>query len=76
MIDLTEALSRAYINAEGDLSSTAAYLAEMDVPESINGPVADLCAAAIEIVDGTRSVFTEHGQDARELRRFVGRALP
>lgn len=33
-----------------------------------NSPVAVLYDAAKEIIDGTRKVFEQHGQDARELR--------
>jgi len=40
----------------------------MKVKTPKNSPVAVLYTAAKEIVDGTRKVFTENGQDARELR--------
>ena len=40
----------------------------MKVKTPKNSPVAVLYTAAQEIVDGTRKVFTQNGQDARELR--------
>lgn len=40
----------------------------MKTKTSKDGPIATLYKAAREIVDGTRKVFAEQGQDAREIR--------